>query len=554
MNVTPPDAYSDGTLFGGVTDWYLEPKDSSEENVVTPSGRVLWFVGSLHCRKPSHSSSVGPSRKRSRSPTTLVPLSSPVPGALSFVCVDLLPPHKRIRSSDSAMDLEDCSDESSKSSLDINPEIQAKINECIAYADALRVEGIVARVVVKTAAQEEVETSARGIAHETLGDMVQRFHDHTIEIPVHRVQIIKSIQRDQGHMIVATGKQSVVQLERIRLMPNTRSGATMTREAVDNLIGRRVAEALEARDAARNLEPLAEGRDEQGGKDGDDYEDGNRGVNGNVIAAEPTRLQEAIHIANNLMDQKLKGYARSAENKRRFDNKPSDNRGQQSAFKRQNVGGQNVTRAYTAGNNEKRETVRGPGHYRKDFPKLRNQNRRNKTGNKTENNEATEKAYAIRGGGANHDSNVVTCTALLDVAPSTLDTSYVIELVDGRISETNIILRGCTGSKSKLNITSCTKTQKYIQKGCQVYLAQVTSKKTEDKSEEKQLEDVPIVREFSEVFLENLLGLPHTRQIEFQINLVLSAAPVARAPYRLAPAEMQELSTQLQELSEQKEL
>nr|GFA48398.1 putative reverse transcriptase domain-containing protein [Tanacetum cinerariifolium] len=106
----------------------------------------------------------------------------------------------------------------------------------------------------------------------------------------------------------------------------------------------------------------------------------------------------------------------------------------------------------------------------------------------------------------------------------------------------------CNG-RSKLNIISCMKTRKYIQKGCQVYLGQVTSKKAEDKSEEKRLEDVPIVREFSEVFLEDLPGLPPARQVEFQIDLVPGAALVARAPYRLAPAEMQELSTKLQELS-----
>ncbi|GKE80858.1 hypothetical protein Tco_1550858, partial [Tanacetum coccineum] len=88
------------------------------------------------------------------------------------------------------------------------------------------------------------------------------------------------------------------------------------------------------------------------------------------------------------------------------------------------------------------------------------------------------------------------------------------------------------------------------EKGCQVYLAQVTSKKTEDKGEEKRLEDVPIVREFPEVFSEDLPGLPPARQVEFQIDLVPGAAPVARAPYRLAPAEMQELSTQLLELSD----
>ncbi|GKD24635.1 hypothetical protein Tco_1230849 [Tanacetum coccineum] len=105
----------------------------------------------------------------------------------------------------------------------------------------------------------------------------------------------------------------------------------------------------------------------------------------NVIAAEPTQLKDAIHIANNLMDQKLKGYTRSAKNKRRLENNTRDNREQQPVFKRQNVGGQNVERAYTAGNNEKK----GPGHFRKDCPKLRNQNHgnktRNKNGNKTEN-------------------------------------------------------------------------------------------------------------------------------------------------------------------------
>ncbi|GKF15828.1 putative reverse transcriptase domain-containing protein [Tanacetum coccineum] len=78
----------------------------------------------------------------------------------------------------------------------------------------------------------------------------------------------------------------------------------------------------------------------------------------------------------------------------------------------------------------------------------------------------------------------------------------------------------------------------------------VTYKKTEDKSEEKRLEDVLIVQEFPEVFPEDLPGLPPARQVEFQIDLVPGAAPVARAPYRLTPAEMKELSTQLQELSD----
>nr|GFB04159.1 hypothetical protein [Tanacetum cinerariifolium] len=115
-----------------------------------------------------------------------------------------------------------------------------------------------------------------------------------------------------------------------------------------------------------------------------------------------------------------------------------------------------------------------PRHFNKDCPKLRSQNcgnqTRNKSGNKTGGNEVTSKAYAIGGGGTNPNSNIVmgtfllnncyasmlfdlgtdrsfvstTFSALLDVAPSTLDTSYAVELADGRISETNIILRGCT--------------------------------------------------------------------------------------------------------------
>ncbi|GJU77956.1 putative reverse transcriptase domain-containing protein [Tanacetum coccineum] len=87
-------------------------------------------------------------------------------------------------------------------------------------------------------------------------------------------------------------------------------------------------------------------------------------------------------------------------------------------------------------------------------------------------------------------------------------------------------------------------------KGCLVFLAHVTTNEVEDKSEKKRLEDVPIVQDFPKVFPEDLPGLPPTRQVEFQIDLVPGAAPVARAPYRLAPSEMKELSEQLKELSD----
>ncbi|GKB61126.1 putative reverse transcriptase domain-containing protein [Tanacetum coccineum] len=117
--------------------------------------------------------------------------------------------------------------------------------------------------------------------------------------------------------------------------------------------------------------------------------------------------------------------------------------------------------------------------------------------------------------------------------------------------------RGCNihgdgsnqGNEAHLHIISYTKTQEYMLKGCLVFLANVTTKETEDKSEKKRLEDVPIVQDFLDVFPEDLPGLPLTRQVEFQIDLILGAAPVARAPYRLAPSEMKEFSEQLKELS-----
>ncbi|GJU25386.1 hypothetical protein Tco_1164007 [Tanacetum coccineum] len=99
-------------------------------------------------------------------------------------------------------------------------------------------------MVVEAIDREEIETSMRGlvevrvdrvthpvvaedipepaqegaveVTYETLGDLVQRFHDHTKEIPVRRVQVIESVQRDQGHRIVATGQQSADMSERIR--------------------------------------------------------------------------------------------------------------------------------------------------------------------------------------------------------------------------------------------------------------------------------------------------------------------------------------------------
>ncbi|GKF02331.1 putative reverse transcriptase domain-containing protein, partial [Tanacetum coccineum] len=205
---------------------------------------------------------------------------------------------------------------------------------------------------------------------------------------------------------------------------------------------------------------------------------------------------------------------------------------------------------------------------------MRNQNRGNQTGNKNGNktggNEAIARAYAIGGGGANPNSNVVTGTfllnnwyasilfdlgadrsfvsstfsVLLDVVPSTLDTSYAIELVDGRISETNVVLRGCTlgllGHPFDIDLMPVELGSFDIIIGMD-WLAKYHALIVCD-------EKVICIPYGNEVLI--IQGDDCDGKIEFQIDLVPGAAPVARAPYRLAPAKLQELSTQLQELSD----
>ncbi|KAI3683118.1 hypothetical protein L1987_83618 [Smallanthus sonchifolius] len=93
---------------------------------------------------------------------------------------------------------------------------------------------------------------------------------------------------------------------------------------------------------------------------------------------------------------------------------------------------------------------------------------------------------------------------------------------------------------------SCTTAQKYLRKKYVAFLAHIVRKDVK----EKNIQDIPIIRDFPEVFPEDLSGLPPVRQVEFRIDLVPGANPVARAPYRLAPSEIQELASQLQELSD----
>nr|GEZ94192.1 putative reverse transcriptase domain-containing protein [Tanacetum cinerariifolium] len=206
-------------------------------------------------------------------------------------------------------------------------------------------------------------------------------------------------------------------------MTVTHSG--MNPKAIEELISQRVAETLAAQEANRNVR-LVVASQIQNGEDGGNGNRGkgnrgNKNENGNQNGE--MKVQEEMHQSLGLVATRI--------------------------FLIINLATLVVL---------KELSVRQDGHYKSDYPKLKNHNR----GKKDANNDAHGRAYALGGGEGNPDSNVVT------------------DINHSRRHKT------------------CTKTQKYIQNGCHVYLAQITKERTEDKSKEKRLEDVPIVQDFLE--------------------------------------------------------
>ncbi|GJS59194.1 putative reverse transcriptase domain-containing protein [Tanacetum coccineum] len=400
---------------------------------------------------------------------------------------------------------------------------------------------------------------------------------------------------------------------------------------------------------------------------------------GSVKASKPKTMQEAIEFTTELMDEKTHAYAEcQAKKKRKYDDLSKNNQNQQQQNKRQNTGqaytaGNSDRKPYAgskplcskcnynhegpcpprcnnckkvghlakdcrsrptnANNNNHNNNNRNnnnnnqkgngcyecgaQGHFKRNCPKLKNNDRGNQAGNDSDNVIAdtfllnNRYAYILFDTGADRSFVSTAFSSQIDITPSTLDHYYDVELAGGRIIGLNTILRGCTlnilnhpfnidlmpielgsfdaiigmdwlekyqaiimcaekivripwgnetlivhgdgsnqGYKACLHIISYTKTQEYMLKGCPVFLENINTKETEDKSEKKRLEDVPIVQDFPNVFPEDLSGLPPTRQVEFQIDLIPGATPVARAPYRLTPSKMKELSEQLKELSD----
>nr|GEX45712.1 hypothetical protein [Tanacetum cinerariifolium] len=474
------------------------------------------MITELLAEDSSSESSVGPSRKRCRSPTVTLTSFIHATRALVHSRVDLLPPRKRFRDSISPDDsveknidtnvLEDIEANATAVEVAVDKDVEAEVDTGFDMEIDVGVD-------VEYEVEDEVESSDRG----------------TIEVGV---DVVIGIDILDGMLM----PDVVDHLE--QNMTITRSG--MTPKAIEEL-ATRVANALEAENQSKNgsYGDNGNGGNRNGGnRNGENgnpnennrdtrpvaqectYQDfmkcqplsfkGTEGVVGlkvnltvknNDLAAYTQRFQELTIMCTKMVPEEedqvekfIGGYAmKNAKNKRRLEVNRRDNHGQQPPFKRPDVRGHNVARAYTAGNNKKKQ-YNGPlplcnkCKLRHEGPctvicgkcnkigyltrvcKLKDQKRGNKGGNKNEIGEVRGKAYVLGGGDANPDSNIVkgtfllnnhyafvlfasgadrcfvstTFSTLLDITPDALDVSYAVELADGRISKTNIVLRGYT--------------------------------------------------------------------------------------------------------------
>ncbi|GJS89344.1 putative reverse transcriptase domain-containing protein [Tanacetum coccineum] len=156
---------------------------------------------------------------------------------------------------------------------------------------------------------------------------------------------------------------------------------------------------------------------------------------------------------------------------------------------------------------------------------------------KTTTNNAKGRAYMLRDRNAYQNPNVVTWCNSDFVKPT-----FKIDLMPIKLGSFDVVIGMDWLSKYHARII-CDEKVVHIPINGETLI--IRAQVMEKKSDEKRLEDIPVVREFLEFFPKDLLGLPPVRQVDFQIDLIPGAAPVARAPYRLAPSEMQELSDQL---------
>nr|GEU64751.1 putative reverse transcriptase domain-containing protein [Tanacetum cinerariifolium] len=326
-------------------------------------------------------------------------------------------------------------------------------------------------------------------------------------------------------------------------------------------------------------------------------------IKGETTSSRPVTLNEVVRMAHSLMEQKIQSKnERIAEG-----HKAKDCRGKNVA---PGAAVQPNIVCYSCGEkghkssecpkkaDQRGRNVQGQAYVIRDAE--HNQGPNVVTGTFLLNNRY---ATMLFDSGANKSFVDIKFSHLIDIKHVKLNSSYEVKLADRKVVSTNSVLRGCTlnlldhlfdidlmpkelgmfdvivgmdwllerdalivcGRKevyvpyrnktlvvksdsgvSRLKVISCIKVRKYIERGFQLFLAQVTEK---EPAKEK-LQDVPVICNFPEVFPDDLPGHPPPRQVEFKMELIPGAAPIARAPYRLALSEQKELSDQLRELSE----
>nr|GEU79319.1 hypothetical protein [Tanacetum cinerariifolium] len=461
----------------------------------------------------SSESSAGPSRKRCRSHAVTVTSSINASRALFPSRADLLPPRKRFRDSISPENsveedidtyvLADIEADATTIEVLVDRDVEAEVDACIGMEVDVEVDA-------EEEVEDEVEPSDRGTI-EVRVDVVDEIDilDGMLMLDVveHLEQVEEVVQDIYGHVIE-------IHLQRVE----------------DIEMGQRELEArsLIAGNENRNGEGNGEGNDRgNGNRNGgcNRNENPNRNDRGvmhvaywvekfigglldniqrNVIAAEPTRLQDAVCIANNLMDQKLKDCAvKNVKNKRKLDNNQKDNREvQQGRTYDQGLYECCCYHSYSENSSSESEVLTcfeygRQGHYKNECPKLKNQTRRNKARKKTD--EARAKAYVLGGGEANPDSNIVTGTFLLNnhyasmLSDSGADRSFVSSTFE--LSSFDDIIGMDWLAKHHAMIV-CDEKIVWIPFRNEVLIFQVTKKETKDKSEKKRLDDMPIVWDF----------------------------------------------------------
>ncbi|GJV49654.1 hypothetical protein Tco_1439866 [Tanacetum coccineum] len=296
-------------------------------------------------------------------------------------------------------------------------------------------------------------------------------------------------------------------------------------------------------------------------------------VKGNVTSSKPANIHKAINMDHELVEQAVQTKATriGESNKRKWEDHQKNNSNNNTHHQQQNRR-REAAKAYVAAPAEGMlETQKGRGYARNSLLcnkcKLHHYglcppncgkcqrlgHHENDCRAKASATGAHRRAYLMRTEEPQKNSNVVTGTFLLndhyanilfdsgveksfmstaftsfiDIAPAALNTSYEVELEDGRVI---VRIPLPNGETLEIQGERLEKDPKHL--ACM-------------KADEKKLEDFPIVRNFPEVFLDDLLGLPPVREVEFCIDLVPGAMPVAKSPYRLAPSEMQELANQL---------